>query len=369
MPGLDEQETREIPQRILVLRDFCIRGVNAACDRCLSACPANAISLAENVAEIDRDACTLCGICQGICDAFTSTGVKVSDIDAAVMRIALSEPNRDVLITCSRNVPNNEEAASNVVSVPCLAMIPVELWTKFLARGIKVSVAVDLGACESCSANSKAANPHEEKPAGDAEDLYASAIAQAEAYSGRQVGFSETVPKASDESLLARLARAGESGDRRDAFSDIVASFRDASSGALRKRTDQRLRRVVEQNDRIRQRTKLNLGNGQEFNRFSPTGRIRTLMLPSRQMLLEAIEADPMIAPRIELEISQTNPNSCEGDLRCTRACPTGARRPNPQTGELAFESRLCIGCGSCISVCRHDAIALANVTADALTC
>lgn len=377
-----EQRTTQIPQHILVLRDFCIRSANVPCDRCVGVCPTDVISIDGDAVTVDASACMLCGVCQGVCDAFTSSGTKVGDIDAAVMLIALAEPSREVIITCERNVAEEGSPASNVVSAPCLAMIPAELWTKFLARGVNVSVAIDLAACENCpvcartagangaaDAGNGAASGDGAHPGRNAESIYTDAIAQAEAWSGRQVGFSEHVPAAADEGLFASLAHAGTEGGRRGAFSDIFASLKDASSGKLRKRTDPRLRSFIEQNERARSRAKLNLGNGQEFNRFTPTGKTRIIMHPSRQTLLNAIEADPEIAKRVQLSIAQTRPDACEGDLRCTRVCPTGARRPDAETGKLAFESRLCIGCGACAKVCRHDAIAVETVTTDMLAC
>ncbi len=370
-----EQKSPQIPQRILVLRDFCIRSANVACARCVDVCPAGVISIAGDTVTIDAGSCTLCGVCQGACDAFTSSGIKVGDIDAAVMRIALAEPGREVIITCDRNVAEGGTPASNVVVAPCLAMIPAELWTKFLARNVNISVAIDLAACSDCptcaqkTGTEPGGGAADEHPCQSADSIYTDAIAQAETWSGKQVGFSENIPTAADEGLFASLAQAGKEGGRRGAFSDIFASLKDASSGELRKRTDPRLRSFIEQNERTRSRARLNLGNGQEFNRFTPTGRVRTIMHPSRQMLLNAIEADPDMAKRVQLSITQTNPDACAGDLRCARVCPTGARRPDAQTGRLAFESRLCIGCGACAKVCRHDAIAIESVTADTLAC
>ena len=372
-----EQKSPQIPQRILVLRDFCIRSANVACTRCVDVCPACAVSIAGDTVTVDAGSCTLCGICQGACDAFTSSGIKVGDIDAAVMRIALAEPGREVIVTCDRNVAEGGAPASNVVSAPCLAMVPAELWAKFLARDVNISVAIDLAACGECPACAQTASKgadgdgeaDDAHPGQSADNIYAEAIAQAESWSGKQVGFSESVPAAADEGLFASLAQAGREGGRRGALSDIFASLKDASSGELRKRTDPRLRSFIEQNERTHSRAKLNLGNGQEFNRFTPTGRARTIMHPSRQMLLNAIEADPDMAERVQLSIAQTSPDACAGDLRCTRACPTGARRPDAQTGKLAFESRLCVGCGACAKVCRHDAIAIESVTADTLAC
>ena len=422
MATANEHACQQVPQRILVLRDFCIRPAGANCRSCEDICPAEAIDLpketsksigTENGAaganatpsvaapdsntlrppQVDANACTLCGICQGTCDAFTSTGMKVADVAAAARRVALSDNGREVIITCEHNVAEGFEPASNVIALPCLAMVPAELWTQLLAQGANLAIALELGICDSCTnckrkvgedahasepigENCKPVTPddapHEESERAkrsNADALLTAAISQAETWTGKSVGFATEIPAAADEGLFANLARAGSSGNKRDAFTDVFTQIKDASSGALRKRTDPKLQAFIEQNDRLKSRSRLGLGNGSEFNRFATRGRMRTTMFPRRQMLLAAIDAEPEIAERIELALSETDTGKCRNDLRCARVCPTGARRPDAVNGALSFEARLCIGCGICEQVCRHDAIALATAPASELAC
>ena len=80
-------------------------------------------------------------------------------------------------------------------------------------------------------------------------------------------------------------------------------------------------------------------------------------MQPKRQMLLEALERDRGIAARVPLVLSETDCALCTDALSCAAACPTGARRPDPADGTLAYDPRYCIGCGLCADACPEGAV------------
>ena len=369
-----EQKSPQIPQRILVLRDFCIRAFGGDCTRCGNVCPADAIALPEAPEEplklsattakarsalslpaIDADACIACGICQGICDAFSATGETLTDIHAAARRAALAERGREVIVTCRENA--SDDPASNVIAVSCLAMLPMELWTQLLCEGTNLSVALDLGRCEGCPAGKRGA-----------EGLFTQAIAAAEEASGAQVGFSETLPQKSDEGFFASLAHAGGSGERRDAFSDILEEIKDAASGNRRRRTDAHLHDLMEQQERRTSDARLKVGGSTQFNAYASGGRARKIMHPKRRMLLAATAANPAAGDAIAFAVSATGP-ACDDRLACTKACPTGARLPNAQDGTLSYDPLFCIGCGECVKVCPTGSVTLTALSANEATC
>ena len=342
----------ERPQRIVVLWDFCLRAPGADCVRGAVACPHGAVSFAEAGAPvIDGDACTRCGICLGVCDAFSSTRVTMADLHARIRRIALR--GERAVLTCKENVFPGLEPAANVVVLPCLACLSPEFWTLVLAEGIDVTIAADLSYCTDCAR------------AGEmGELLYAHAVETAEEWSGRSVGFSDVIPE--KENLLRDLA--DPSGvDRRSAFSNLVGEVGDIASGKRRLRNSEVLQEFYERRERARALTRLNLGNGTEFNDFVPEGLTKRTMQPKRQMLLEALERDPGIAARVPLVLSETDCALCTDALSCAAVCPTGARRPDPADGTLAYDARYCIGCGLCVGACPEGAVELVETTAETL--
>lgn len=238
MTETNEQQPFQIPQRILVLRDLCIRTRGADCTRCGEACPKDALSFPEGKPPvIDDAACSLCGICQGTCDAFASTSYTLTQAHADARRAVMGA--RPAIITCVENVSEQDDLASNVVALPCLAMLPAELWAALLAEGADVQVSIDMERCETCA-----------KAGGPAQALYAERIAQAEEWTQRNVGFAPSLPQAADEGLFAGLANAGADGDRRSLFTDMLSQLKDAASGTMRERTDARLQTLREQNER-----------------------------------------------------------------------------------------------------------------------
>ena len=336
--------------QIVVLRDFCVRVHGADCARCVLACPHDAVSFQQDGRPaINEDACTRCGICLGICDAFSSTRVTMIDVHARIRRIALR--GEDVVLTCKENVFPGLEPAANVVVLPCLAALSPEFWTLVLSENVPVKVAADLSYCADCDR------------AGEmGEALYSHAIATAEEWSGGKVGFTDVIPE--KENLVRDLA-SPEGLDRRSAFANLVGDVGDIATGKRRLRNSEVLQQFYERKERARARARLNLADGVQFNDFVPDGRTRKTMQPKRQLLLEAIDRDPSIAPRVPVAVSATDCALCENALDCASVCPTGARFPDPVDGRLAFDARYCIGCGLCVPACAFGAVALMEATAE----
>lgn len=345
----EEQDAGERANQIVVLRDYCTRVRGTSCDRCALACPHDAVSFSEDGRPvIQADACTRCGICLGICDAFSSSRVTMIDVHARIRRIALR--GEDVVLTCKENIFPGLEPAANVVVLPCLACLSPEFWTLVLTENIPVRIAADLAYCADC------------ERAGDmGEMLYAHAVETAEAWSDCKVGFLDVIPE--KENIVKDLANP-DGVDRRSAFTNLVSDVGDIASGKRRLRNSDVLQQFYERKERARARARLNLADGVQFNDFVPDGRTRKTMWPKRQLLLEAIDRNPRIAERVPVTVSETDCSRCTNSLACVEACPTGARFPDSESGLLAYDARYCIGCGLCASACPEEAIELVETTA-----
>lgn len=337
-------------QKVLVLRDYCTHAKGSDCKRCLHACPHEALSFSEEgVPVIDSELCTNCGICFGICDTFSSNRVTLTDLHSRVERIALT--GDPVYFTCRENVFPGFEPASNVIVLPCLACLPPELWTLILTENISVVVACDLSYCADC-----------ERAGELAEMLYSRAIEIGEEWSGRKVRFSEEIPE--KEKLLEGLTKQ-EGIERRGVFTNLMGDVGDIASGKRRLRNSEVLQQFVERRERSHAIAQLNLTEVEEINSFAPLGRTKKLMPPKRRMLLEALNRDPAIASRIPLEMVSIDREKCSEEYCCTKACPTGALSPDPDTGALVLDERYCIGCGICLGACPHVALSLNETTAE----
>ena len=261
-------DTEGRPNQIVVLRDYCTRVRGADCSRCALACPHDAIGFAEDGRPtINADACTRCGICLGICDAFSSSRVTMIDVHARIRRIALR--GEDVVLTCKENVFPSLEPAANVVVLPCLACLSPEFWTLVLTENIPVRIAADLAYCADC-----------ERAGEMGEMLYAHAVETAEEWSGAKVGYLDEIPE--KENLVRDLANP-EGVDRRSAFTNLVSDVGDIASGKRRLRNSDVLQQFYERKERARARARLNLVDGVQFNDFVPQGRTKHVMWPKRR--------------------------------------------------------------------------------------
>ncbi|MDR0513951.1 MAG: 4Fe-4S binding protein [Coriobacteriaceae bacterium] len=347
---------RDSEAKILVLRDFCTRAKGADCERCAIACPQAAISLTPDggtgrLPLIDAARCNSCGICLGICDAFSSTRVTLLDVHTRARRIALK--GDAVCFTCKENIFPGLEPAACVIVLPCLASLPPEFWALLLAENIPTAISCDLAYCADCDR------------AGElGERLYAHAIKTAEAWCAKKLRFRDTIPE--KEALLKDLADP-EGVDRRGAFTNLIGDVGDIASGKRRLRNSEVLQQFLERRERSRAIAQLNFSDIEEPNSFAPLGHTKKTLFPKRQMLLEALEYDPAIAPRIPFFHADIDPALCRGELCCCGCCPTGALSPHPDTGARNFHPRYCVACGICQDTCPHGAINLVEATAQVL--
>ena len=343
------------PRKVLFLRDFCTRPFGSVCKECIEACPKGAIAFANASAAVDAHACTKCGICVGVCDGFAIPGASVEAVMSQMRKIALTGEN--VILTCSYLLPSNFLPADNVIALPCLAMLPPELWTCALAQGINIAVAVVFEECEVCK-----------RTRAQGLDHFAAAIEQAEAATERSVAFTDDVPEAQVAPTLMQTLSSQGGKDRREAMADLKDQVEEIASGVYRMRRNESLRAYHEQRAHMLSDERIGGAVGSpEANTFAEGGFSRSILMPRRRMLLEAADASDAVAVRSRVTVSATDEAKCDNAGDCMRACPTGARHPSPENGTLTFEARLCIGCGLCEDACPNKAAGLREVHAGEL--
>lgn len=332
--------------KVLTIPEHCTRTHGANCTRCQLACPAKAISFDEAGAPvIDRDACTKCGVCMGVCDAFSSSSATALRLYDHLRKVAMR--GEIVYLTCEENVFPGFEPAKNVTVLPCLACVPPELWTLLLAQNVPVCVACDLKYCEDCP-----------RAAQIGELLFTKAIEIAEAQTGENVHFDREIP----EYVPPVEAVVDDEFDRRAAFDSVKDDAFDIISGRRRLKQSDTLKEAYRKKERERMREALNLSEGEYLSDALEKGRATRVMPPRRRMLLEAYAAKPDIAENVEVAVSATDHDACVECLDCVARCASGARIATKE-GHLGYDARYCVGCGVCEEVCPRNAIALVEAT------
>ena len=134
---------------IVALSSWCTAPSGSGCNRCLSACPHEAITLNDQGPEIDEALCTRCGICSGVCDAFAWSRITLEDLAARCEREASLEGS--LYFTCNEHLFEGVAPRSNVIILPCLASVPPEFWSYLLAKNLKIAWYLDPSYCQDCS--------------------------------------------------------------------------------------------------------------------------------------------------------------------------------------------------------------------------
>ena len=347
----DEAEPEPLYREdIQQVRALCTRPHAHNCERCAQACPQGAISFNEEELPVIADElCTNCGVCAGICDGFSSVRVTLEDLAHNALDIA--DTGLAITFACNDMVPLGQDPADNIVLVPCLAYVPPEAYAFLFAHRAQVNVCCDFELCAQCQV------------AGSlAPELFGHAIDTAQAWTQKEIGFTDSVP--TQQSIIASLmASAQADSDRRNMFAGISQTVAEAATGEHRLRENSSVNDFQERMERLRAAGHIKQHEGQTLEELTADHRIPKYW-PRRKLILEATQENEEIGKRVALWVSATS-DSCTNSHACVDACPTGARQI--ENGTLAYNKSYCIACGACASVCVNEACDFAEINASEL--
>lgn len=338
--------TTFIPDReeIVALDSWCTAPHGSGCQRCVAACPHQAIALTNDGPLIDSEKCTHCGICAGICDAFAWSRITLEDLAARCEREAESEGY--VCFTCNEHIFEGLAPRSNVIILPCLASVPPEFWSYLLAKNIQIELFLDETYCQDCQA------------AGEiAPMLFHHAIDQAQSWTGRSMRRAKLIPER--KSVLSMYANVDE-GSRRDLLAVLANEGMDIATGKHRQRNAGALDAFHENQERLRAQGRI---KGAQQAKNLPAVFRQNLEWPRQHLIVQAARALPERAALLERYTATTNCDTCEQSHTCVNACPTGARRIGEQGYPIVDVTR-CNACGICCAVCPQHACDFVAITA-----
>ena len=331
------------PTAPVILRTLCLqsRSPLAQCSLCDDICPTGAIDLHSKPVTIDKDACIRCELCCSVCPtgAVASTITPLPEIK---LRIEKAARLFDVAyVTCSRSEAGG--LSDSIVEVPCLGMLPAELWLSCIADYPDIEVYLPTGLCEECDC-------------AQGEESMIRAISTAEAWAKSTVGLV-----GEKDELDFMVLSPDEHVDRRTFFTNFAKTARNSSrSRSMPDVVDRflvqrsRMRSALGNAQRISEEKDLDTSN--EMRRGGRPGTPSKYLTENRRMLLDAIGLHPELAENIRIMTSSTN-EACSLCKDCITVCPTGARAL--REGRLEVDAMYCIGCGLCVRTCPRSACEL----------
>jgi ferredoxin len=411
-PGLNDFASGNI----VALTSQCLRaaGKPTECNICVDFCPLNTIDVKITGRPRINMACIKCGACIGACptNALASSKRTLHQINRLALTAALRVEH--LAITCERTAAvlrlatlDTEDAEEksgptpgqkaarialdllqktitdeHVQVVPCLGMIPREIWFSILNEiGITkleaLSVFLPTGLCAECPVNEK----------NNVEDMFAEAITTAEAWTGQSVGIitdPRDLPEEHKANVRAYLTSDLEM-DRRGAFTGFLKELKDTweENSQVGNRAQEEVRIQRERRETF-DRTRLS----SDIKKQKP-GSKKPIDVPTRRILVEALGRNDAHASEVVLTVSATDAEACTLCETCVLVCPLRARaieepvveavevetdapepapvqepaeEPTPDTRKVVVNDLYCVGCSACIQACPTGACSFAEI-------
>lgn len=318
----------------------CQAGSTDACSKCIDVCPVDAITLSGSTLKIE-DACRKCGLCIAACpsEAISDSHHSARQLYDDIARAAGS--HEECYVTCTRALGRAPE--ENEILLPCVGVVPTEVWFAILADYPNVSVYLPYGICDKCKTTT-----------GEAE--LSAHIAAAEELTGRSVGLEMDA-----EELSHAYKRSYERRQLMNSFvgagakAVAVANPALATADAMRKRLQERGKQINRLTGELERMT--GATNAQHKKRQ---------VVQKRQLLLSALQDHPRLAERVGQRVPVCDATKCTMCGLCAQVCPPHAIELN-NIGQVKAEAIYCMDCGACINMCPENCLKMVDVDSSQL--
>ena len=319
---------------------LCCKKLPTPCAICFDFCPVDAIVSESNGQPRITAACLKCAACVGICpvNAIGNSTHNIQYFKREALKATLRV--KHLAVTCERTLGllrlesktdapesalralrliEESRGTSNLIVMPCLAMITREMWFSVLSeigtlRFEALSIYLPTGQCGICPVNAK----------DNIEELFAEAISEAEQWSEQSVGIiteAKDLPQLRKSNVRSYLIGESEL-DRRGAFT----GFLDELKKTWEENTDignQAINEVQVQRERKESFERTLLSADLRLNKPANKSSATTT---SRFSLVEALGRHVDQAKQVRLMVSTTDGDRCVHCGICADACPLKAR-------------------------------------------
>ena len=305
------------------------------CDRCARVCPVAAITY-DGKKVIIEDNCRKCGLCIAACptEAFIARRQMARNLYDEIARVASTYD--DCYITCTRALGRLPK--DNEVLLPCVGVMPSELWFSLLAEYSNISVYLPLGICDRCRTVT-------------GEEYYSEAIAEGEEHSIFSVGLEVDETNMTHEQSRAFKRRQFMS-SMAQAGTTLVTAGNPAVSGV--QAVANRIKAHSNQINTLQRTLEQVTGMKNEELR-------RRQLTQKRKLVLSTLQSHPKLADRMVWEVPACDASRCTVCGDCVKLCPVRACSLDA-TGHFSVEPTYCVNCGACTQACPEHALEMKRI-------
>ena len=318
-----------------------VRNRNTKCDKCVKACPTQAITVGDNKFELDSHACVACGACCVVCPTEALVALDPTDQDlAAAIADACIAAKGTAVFACARIASKRLAYPECFAAVPCLARMEESILLALAAQGVTRILLVD-GDCQTCKY--RYCDQGIEATVASANSLLATARSAI-----RIERASQFPPK-----LLAKDPSALYGASRREFFTQAGGNVKVAAEKTVA---------TVLSADNVAKEESLRERLG-----VSKAGSLPHFEADRHMSILDAMDRMsksflPEMRTRLwgSVDVDTGLCNACDA---CSRFCPTGALKKVEAKVEgrkrysLEFSLSDCVQCNACEDICLKQCI------------
>lgn len=304
------------------------------CHACMDVCPVDAIDIKGSTVKI-ADTCRACGLCVAACptEAFIVSRFMAKSLYDRIAKVA--SMYEVCYITCTRAL--GKLPRPNEILLPCLGVVPREVWIALLQEYSNISVYLPVGVCDKCKTTT-------------GELAYTDEIGAAEEFIGKEVGIEVDRHNLNHDMSRAFLRQeflcdVGRAGQTLLAAQNPVYAGVQAVTRKIQKHS----------NDLFELQCTLEKALGDTTTSYN-----HRLLTQKRKLLLSVIQKNPQLAAHYKEQnlVPVCDMSACTVCSACTRVCPVNACNLD-EHGRFSVQTAYCVNCSACALVCPEQCIVM----------
>ncbi|MDR7236933.1 4Fe-4S binding protein [Neobacillus drentensis] len=323
--------------------NLCTRIISpkGSCNSCIDYCPTNSITIMKNKIEIN-DQCVECGLCTTVCPTSAISLQRPSLNQLVTDIIQKYAKNERVYLHCKRMPISNSEISS--VTVPCLGMIPREVWVSISRMCENLAVYHPVECCRHCEVS-------------QGEDVWRKELGAGEAMSGKRFLITAEIQKSKQQPQYDHNRRSFFT----TLFSEIKSTNKLAIQEALGGSEVQSYREKLQDDPMSKVKKEWSAVSTSIVEKV--TNESAFPYMNKRKLILEEIMKSDSLQKRNDYRLPTILPD-CNFCGACTTLCPTNAlsKEEKDRCTTITLQPHKCVDCHLCEDICFFQNILLQGV-------